>query len=42
MADTFNYFVAGYAVIFGLLGLYVGYLLFLAKKLKPKKEEDDN
>ena len=41
MADTFDYFVAGYVLIFGLLGLYAGYLFILAKKLKPKSEEDN-
>ncbi len=44
MADTFNYFVAGYVVIFGLLGAYIGWLVLLnrriRKKISGKKEAD--
>jgi hypothetical protein len=36
MADTFNYFVAGYVVIFGLLGAYIGWLVLLNRKIKKK------
>ena len=36
MADTWNYFVAGYVVIFGLLGVYIGWLVLLNRKIKKK------
>jgi len=36
MADTWNYFVAGYVVIFGLLGAYIGWLVLLNRKIKKK------
>lgn len=42
MADTFNYFILGYVVIFGLLIGYCVYLAVLAKKLKKRKKELDN
>ena len=38
MADTFNFFVAGYVVIFGLLGAYIGWLVMLNRKIKRKKK----
>ena len=44
MADTFNYFVAGYVVIFGLLGAYIGWMALLnrriQKKISVRKEAD--
>jgi|LSQX01.2.fsa_nt_gb hypothetical protein len=36
MADTFNFFVAGYVVIFGLLGAYIGWLVLLNRRIKKK------
>jgi hypothetical protein len=39
MADTFNYFVAGYVVIFGLLGAYIGWLVLLNRKIQKKISE---
>jgi putative effector of murein hydrolase len=36
MADTLNYFVAGYVVIFGLLGAYIGWLVLLNRRIKKK------
>lgn len=36
MADTFNYFVAGYVVIFGLLGAYIGWLVLLNRRIQKK------
>jgi len=36
VADTFIYFIAGYLVIFGLLGAYIGWLLVLSRRLKMK------
>ena len=41
MADTYDYFILGYGVIFGLLIAYGIYLAFLAKKLK-RKSKDEN
>lgn len=35
-AETFNYFIAGYAVIFGLS---IGYVLYLLSKWKALKAE---
>lgn len=44
MADTFDYFVAGYVVIFGLLGAYIGWMTLLnrriQKKISGRKEAD--
>ena len=37
MAQTLNYFIAGYAVILGLLGAYCLYLYLLSRKLKTKR-----
>ena len=39
MADTMGYFIAGYAVIFGLLAVYALYLVLLGKKVKKDREE---
>ena len=39
MADTFNYFVAGYMVIFGLLGAYIGWLVLLNRRIRKKVGE---
>ena len=39
MADTYDYFILGYVVIFGLLIAYGIYLAVLAKKLKRKKTD---
>jgi len=39
MADTYDYFILGYVVIFGLLIAYCIYLAFLARKLKRKKTD---
>lgn len=39
MADTMGYFIAGYAVIFGLLTVYALYLVLLGKKVKKDWEE---
>lgn len=39
MADTFNYFILGYVVIFGLLIGYAVYLAVLAKRLKKRIKE---
>ncbi|MDY0125487.1 MAG: hypothetical protein RBS09_04735 [Anaerolineaceae bacterium] len=36
MADTFNYFVAGYVVIFGLLGAYIGWMALLNRRIQKK------
>ncbi|MEL7637772.1 MAG: hypothetical protein AAGU03_08480 [Anaerolineaceae bacterium] len=36
MADTFNFFVTGYVVIFGLLGAYIGWLVLLNRRIKKK------
>lgn len=36
MADTFNYFVAGYMVIFGLLGAYIGWMALLNRRIQKK------
>lgn len=36
MADTFNFFIAGYVVIFGLLGAYIGWLVLLNHRIKKK------
>ncbi len=38
MAQTLNYFIAGYAVILGLLGAYCLYLWLLSRKLKTERE----
>ncbi|MDD2522249.1 MAG: hypothetical protein PHW11_05475 [Anaerolineaceae bacterium] len=44
MADTLNYFIAGYVVIFGLLAAYIGWLVArgrqVEKKLARKKEQE--
>jgi hypothetical protein len=37
MAQTLNYFIAGYAVILGLLGAYCLYLWLLGRKLKKTR-----
>ncbi len=37
MAQTLNYFIAGYAVILGLLGAYCLYLYLLSRKLKKTR-----
>lgn len=34
MAQTLNYFLAGYAVILGLIGAYCLYLWLLSRKIK--------
>ena len=39
MADTMGYFIAGYAVIFGLLAVYTLYLVLLGKRVKKYWEE---
>jgi hypothetical protein len=39
VADTFIYFLAGYLVIFGLLGAYIGWLLVLNRQLKKKIDQ---
>lgn len=39
MTDTMGYFIAGYAVIFGLLAIYVLYLVLLGKKVKKDWQE---
>ena len=39
MADTINYFIRGYVVIFGLLSGYAVYLAVLANRLKKRKKE---
>ncbi len=36
MADTFSFFVAGYTVIFGLLGAYIVWLLLRTRQLRKK------
>lgn len=36
MADTFIYFVAGYVVIFGLLGAYIGWMALLNRRIQKK------
>lgn len=41
MVDTYNYFILGYVVIFGLLVAYCFYLALVAKKMKRKKTEDN-
>ena len=36
MADTFNFFIAGYVVIFGILGAYIGWLVWLNRRIQKK------
>ena len=36
-AETFGYFIAGYAVIFGIS---IGYVLYLYAKWKARKQEN--
>lgn len=40
MLDTYNYFIAGYIVIFGLLALYIGWLVFEYQRLKKASKEN--
>jgi len=42
MAQTSNYFVAGYVVILGLLGAYGLYLCLLSRKLKRERASLEN
>jgi len=42
MAQTVNYFIAGYAVILGLLGAYCLYLYLLSRKLKRELASLEN
>lgn len=37
MAQTLNYFIAGYAVILGLLSAYCLYLYLLSRKIKKTR-----
>ncbi|NLE84516.1 MAG: hypothetical protein GX603_08385 [Chloroflexi bacterium] len=39
MADTLNYFIAGYLVIFVLLGIYVAWLAVLNRRIKRRVSE---
>lgn len=39
MVDTMAYFIAGYVVIFGLLGFYALRLFLLAKKVSEDKNQ---
>ena len=42
MAQTLNYFIAGYAVILGLLAAYCLYLLLLSRKLRRAQKSLEN
>ena len=39
MADTMNYFIAGYLVFFVLLGSYVAWLAVLDRRIKRRLKE---
>jgi len=39
MPDSLIYFIAGYALVFGLLAAYIGWLALEARRIKKREQE---